>query len=377
MLTELRNAYHILPAHNASVQKWQAAGKKVVGFVCSTIPEELFHAASIFPLRVIGNQDEIVEAHSCCANFACHVMKSILQLGLQGQFQNLDGMVLSYGCEGGLVTMQPLMENVKFPFVEYLQLPHTRRASAFHFFKQELARLKTSIENFAGKQITDEDLRNTIAIYHQNRSLLRQLHRLKNQRQPLLSSREFAEIVLAGMFMPKEEHTALLQKILTSLPQRQDLPPANSTRIHLAGTLLPADFSLYELVEELGGTVVSDDLCIGTRYYWQQIDTSLEPLDALADYYFYQRLHCPFVFEQDTWDATLKYIQTMIDNYQAQGVLFCTPKWCDAFNFQRRYLELEFEKIGLPTLSTETERTVGIAQLRTRLEAFFEILGVK
>jgi len=39
---------------NPELEKWKAAGKKVVGHVCSHVPEEVVTAAGLLPYRLRG-----------------------------------------------------------------------------------------------------------------------------------------------------------------------------------------------------------------------------------------------------------------------------------------------------------------------------------
>ncbi len=37
---------------NPAIEEWKAEGKKVVGFFCTYVPEEILYAANILPYRV-------------------------------------------------------------------------------------------------------------------------------------------------------------------------------------------------------------------------------------------------------------------------------------------------------------------------------------
>ena len=38
--------------YNAEIRAWKEAGKRVVGTVCSSMPEEVLHAGGLLPLRL-------------------------------------------------------------------------------------------------------------------------------------------------------------------------------------------------------------------------------------------------------------------------------------------------------------------------------------
>ena len=37
---------------NPYIKEWKENGKKVIGYYCTYIPEEVFHAAGLLPLRI-------------------------------------------------------------------------------------------------------------------------------------------------------------------------------------------------------------------------------------------------------------------------------------------------------------------------------------
>ena len=56
MSSDLLEAAVVL--ENSFVKQWKANGKKVVGYTCSYLPDEVFHAAGILPFRMRGHGAE-------------------------------------------------------------------------------------------------------------------------------------------------------------------------------------------------------------------------------------------------------------------------------------------------------------------------------
>jgi len=375
MLTQIKEAYNTLPSKNESVKQWKKEGKKVFGYVCSNTPEELIYAAGILPVRLLGTTDEVAMADSYCAGFVCHIMRSILELGLKGELADLDGIVVPYACEGSNISMQPFIENVKLPYYWQILLPHSRGNMVKTYFVQELLRFKKSLEEHIGREITDQSIFDAIKLYNENRSMLRLVYDLRGgNKQTWISGSEAAEIVMSSFLMPKEKHNALLSKLLADIKDRPDTISPERVRLHLCGTMLPPDFTLYELVEDLGGMIISDDICIGSTYFWGQVETSGDPLEALADYYLYTKTPCPFIYADDTWSLRSDFTWDMIKRYKADGVIVCNEMWCDPFFFHRAFLMEDFEKSDMPALSIEVEKSFDIGPLRTRVQALVEMI---
>ena len=85
---------------NPYIEEWKKNGGRVVGFTCSYVPEEIIHAAGVLPYRI--------EARGCADTdladvymhrFNCTYARCILQEGLSGNYEFLDGMCLLNGCE--------------------------------------------------------------------------------------------------------------------------------------------------------------------------------------------------------------------------------------------------------------------------------------
>ena len=80
--------------NNAEIKEWKGAGNRVVGTVCSCIPEEVLHAGGLLPLRVRApGLQETSTADSHLHRMNCSYTRSVLELLLRGELGFLDGLV--------------------------------------------------------------------------------------------------------------------------------------------------------------------------------------------------------------------------------------------------------------------------------------------
>ncbi|MDD5168269.1 MAG: 2-hydroxyacyl-CoA dehydratase, partial [Syntrophales bacterium] len=70
----------------------KASGKKIVGYVCSYTPEEIILAAGAHPMRLFGSKENIHLADSHLQSYCCSVVRGILEEGLSGRLDFLDGL---------------------------------------------------------------------------------------------------------------------------------------------------------------------------------------------------------------------------------------------------------------------------------------------
>ena len=109
---------------NAEVREWKRAGKRVVGTVCSNIPEEVLHAGGLLPLRLRapGLQDTS-SADSHLHRINCSYTRSVLEVLLRGELSFLDGLITTNTCDHMLRLAGELQDKANFP-VHYFSMYH-------------------------------------------------------------------------------------------------------------------------------------------------------------------------------------------------------------------------------------------------------------
>ena len=76
-----------------------------------------------------------------------------------------------------------------------------------------------------------------------------------------------------------------------------------------------------------------------------------------------------------TADERLKHLCRLSEEYRVDGVLFAIQKYCEAEKFDLPLLEKGVRKeMGIPTAAIETDYPSSLLPLRTRVEAFVEML---
>jgi benzoyl-CoA reductase subunit C len=124
------------------------------------------------------------------------------------------------------------------------------------------------------------------------------------------------------------------------------------------------------MLEELGCTVVIDEHCTGSRYFWDDVIPQEDRLSAIASRYI-TRWPCPAVSSEfnDRGDRIMQHAK----DWDAQGVLLYQQKFCDPHEFDIPSLAHNFKELDIPTLVLEFDVTIPFGQFRTRIEAFLEM----
>jgi len=342
-------------------------GRRAFGYLCTYAPVELLHAAGFAPVRLVQSSGAVVLAEAHLPSFSCALARTVTEQMLRGRLDFLEGVLFTHTCD----TLQCLADiwRMAAPHFQVLTLsmPTVLGGAADRaYLLTELHRLADALETTFGCRVTREGLLASIALYNSQRRRLSALY----ERSSHLSALQVWSLAEAGMLMPVEEHVALLQGFLQNLPEpvRQVGPgPA----VLVVGAILD-DPLIPQLIDELGARLVGDDLCSGSRYWDTLVDEEREPFDALTERYV-RRAPCPA--KHVAGQSRAQRLLDLVRAKGAQGVVFVQLKFCDPHAFDYVPLCQALDRAGVPHLLLETDASVSAGQIRTRLQAFLEMLG--
>ena len=146
-------------------------GQKVMGWVCTYVPEELLHAAGALPVRISGYAKE-TDLQDGTAYFYvnnCSFARSCLQLGLRGEYDYLDGFVAGSTCDAARRLFDLWRHYVPVPFSHVMTVPRKYSERALDLYFGQVLDLKKGLEDHLGVEITDQALRESIALHNESR----------------------------------------------------------------------------------------------------------------------------------------------------------------------------------------------------------------
>jgi len=369
-LDELREIGHQPFHQNRYISLSKARGQKIVGWLCNYIPEELIEAAGMLPIRILGDSGvAIQEADAYLYANTCFFARSCLELGLQNRYDFLDLFVAGNTCDPIRRLFDVWRHYLPVPAAHLIPIPHRISNRAYIYFADQLRSFKGILEDLTGFSLSPDKLRGAIGLYNRTRDLLKELYELQRSERPRIRGSEMMQIIRAAWRMPRTEYNQALERLLEELKGRPPLPKGRA-RLLMAGSLLDRQ-ELLQLIEDLGGWVISDELCTGTRYFCLKVDTRLEPLEALARRY----LDKPPCARMRPYSRRLEYIRQLIDTFRIDGVIHENIKFCELYGQDKPLIREDLQRWNIPVLELDLEYGVrGIGQLRTRIEAFLEML---
>jgi len=353
---------------------WKArTGGKVMGYFCTYVPEEILYAAGVLPVRILGSHEpqDLTEPH--IFGMFCPFCRDCLAQGLRGRYDYLDGIMISQSCLHIRQAFTSWEKHIPVDYSYYLCMPHhVQSPRAVPYLTGELHEFRKSVENWEGKPISDAALREAIEIYDHNRGLLHQLYGFRKDSDVKLSGEEAMEVTMSNQMVDKREHSAQLERVLKELPARS-LDHDPGTRLMIVGSE-DDDIAFIHMVETMGATIVTDDHCTGTRYFWNPVEPKdgEELMAAIARRYV-ERPACP---TKDWPERTrIPHILKLAKDFDAAGAILIQQKFCDPHELDIPAIRKTLEDEGIRTLSLEFDVTVPMGQFRIRVEAFLEMIG--
>jgi bzd-type benzoyl-CoA reductase N subunit len=350
-------------------------GGKVFGWLCTYVPEELIHAAGILPVRITGysQEMELEDGNAYLYINNCSFSRSCLQMGLRGEYDYLDGVVAGSTCDGARRLFDLWQYYIKAPFHHILTVPrkHTERAHGLYY--EQIVQFKEDLEQYLDFEITDEALLKSIAVFNESRELLKELYQLRKLDKPPITGAETMEVLNASFHMPKELFNQYLRQLLDELAT-SEIEHQSRARLMVTGSVMNNP-EFIRSIEELGGLVVTDELCSSTRYWSDPVILDgRSPLEAISRRYLNNFPCARMVPSDERFDRILQLVR----DYKVDGVISQIIRYCVPYAHDAPLLMERLKTAGRPTLALDVEYgTSGSGQIRTRVQAFMEMLETR
>jgi len=349
-------------------------GKKIVGYLCSYTPEEIIFAAGASPLRLFGASGPITLADAHLQSYCCSLVRGSLDNALTGRLDFLDGAVFPHTCD----SIQRLSDiwrlNVTNCFHIDAVLPvKLDSESARLYMARVISRFRRDLEEKLGAEITDDRLRESIALYNEIRRGLKRLYELRSENPSVLSGSDLHAVVKSAMVMERREFLQALHELLREIESSEAAAfnCKRGKRLVLTGGICSQP-DIYGIIENAGAAVVWDDLCTGSRYFEGLTAETGNPEGAIAARY-YDRIICP-AKHHGTRERGKRLVETAVE-HNADGVIFLLLKFCDPHAFDYPYIKDMLDSAGISSLLLDIEdQPAGSEGLRTRLETFIEMI---
>ena len=360
----------------AEILELKRLGKKVFGWLCTYVPEEIIHAAGALPIRITGysQEMELEDGNAYLYINNCSFSRSCLQMGIRGEYDFLDGVVAGSTCDGARRLFDLWRHYIGVPFYNILTVPRKYSERAHELYHNQVMQFKKHLEEFLNIQITDEALYKSVEVYNEARALLKKLYELRKYDNPPISGAETMEVLNASFRMPKELFNEWLNGLLDELATSGKNHKGRA-RLMVTGSVMNNP-EFIESIEKLGGLVVTDELCTSTRYWSDPVvlDGTRTPLEAISRRYL-NNFPCARMYPSD---ERFNRIIELARDFKVEGVISQIIRYCVPYAHDLPLITDRLKGQGIPTLALDVEYgTSGSGQIQTRVQAFLEMLEAK
>jgi len=332
-------------------------------------PEEIILAADMVPIRLFGNPTiGIDKANEHVPPNHCVWARNILQQAIEGFNDDIKGVITTHGCDCTNREFDIWLECIDLEFIYFLNAPLKRNETALKFFIDDIKELITQLEEKFNVNITSEKISEAIKKMNKIRDLLRKISEYRVKM--ILKGSEFHYLAKGVQQMEKNKALEMLETKLEELKTQNPHIDNKLKKVLLTGSVID-DTEFIRFLEKLGFHIIIDDLCIGTKYFWSNVDESEDPITALAKYHLNKPLYSTKFPSYERF-TTLK---KLAEKYNIDGVINIAQKFCEPVLYSHPYFSKKFKELEIPYLFVEMEyNRESYKQLATRFEAFAEII---
>lgn len=359
----------------------RAAGKKVIGTYCVFVPEEIVRASDATMVGLCAGADfALEEVEKLLPRNTCALIKSAFgfKLGKVCPYVEASDMIVGENtCDGKKKAYETLKDLV--PYLYIMDLPQMKSEIGRFLLRSEYIRFKSAVEELTGVTIDAERLKKGIEIVNNKRKAIHRLSQLRKADPAPISG---LDALLANQIFFYDDpvrFTDSVNKICDELELRiknsMGVAPRGTPRIIMSGCPMAVpNWKLPWIVETSGAVIVGEESCVGERGARNLVDDSgssvEELMEAIVERYF--DIDCAIYTPNPD---RLNHITEMAQRVQADGVIHYGLQFCQPYLMESMPVEKALEKQGIPTLRIETDYSMeDVAQLKTRVEAFIEML---
>ena len=361
---------------NKQLANFKAQGKKVIGVLPYYAPEELVYAAGMVPMGMWGsNNKTISRAKEYCATFYCTIAQLALEMLLDGTMDQLDGIITPTICD----TLRPMSQNFRVSIGEkiptiFLAHPQNRFAPwGLQFCIDQYTNVKKMLEKIAGREITNEDIRNAIKVYNASRAARREFVKLANEHCDVITATKRSAVLKAAWFMTKAEYT---EKLVALNAELAALPVCEWKGVKVVTSGIICDNpELLKIFDDNNIAIAADDVAHESRSFRTDASEEGDPMMALAkqfaDIDYEVLLYDPASAENRRGE----FVANMVKESGAQGLILFMQQFCDPEEMEYPYLKKALDDAGIPHIKLGVDQQMrDFGQASTAIQAFADVL---
>ena len=365
-------------------------GKKVIGYMCLLAPTELILAADAIPVRVnSGWYDTAKLGDRVVPVEVCPVVRSTIgakMIGLSPYLELSDALINVLTCDG-ITKLGEILSDYKPVWT--MTIPRVKdSAQSLRLWNDEIKTTKSQIETLTGNKIDRKKLRSAIELTQKATKAFRRLQEIRKG-APVIMGRDAMLVNQTYMWDDIKRWTEKTEALCDELEKRVQKKmwacPPDTPRVMVTGTpmIWPDNWKLPTLIEEgtPQGVLVADELCSSERLLYDPVGVDEwnmnDMYNAIGERYLMAST-CPCFTSADGNEDRINWLLNKIKEWNIQGVIYYVHRGCMLYAMEYTRVKKVLDSINVPVYYLDTEYTrEDVGQMKTRVEAFLEMLSVR
>lgn len=353
------------------IDAYVADNKKVIGCMPVYCPEELVYAAGMVPFGLWGAEIEVSKSKEYFPAFICSIVQTTLEMGLNGDLDQLSGIIIPILCDSLKCMGQNWEQGVKT--VEFIPVihPQNRKLEAgVTFLMSQYNKIKKRLEEISGNEITDDKLKEAIQVYNAHKKVMREFIDMAGKYPQYISPAHRNAVIKSSYFVEKDKHTEMVSELIKACKQYPEVEH-DSIRVITSGIIADSP-SILSILEENNMVIVADDVAHESRQFRVDVPELEDPIEALARQ-FANMDNCSVLYDPNK--SRRDMIVEQVKKYKAEGIIVLMTKFCDPEEYDYPIMKKLFDSLGIPSVMIEVDQQMrNYEQARTMLQTFGEIL---
>jgi benzoyl-CoA reductase/2-hydroxyglutaryl-CoA dehydratase subunit BcrC/BadD/HgdB len=353
------------------LEKYLGEGKKIIGCFPEYTPEEIVHAAGIIPMGIWGGQVAPSYAGQYAPVFTCSMMRSNLEFGMIGKYEGMSAVIMPMLCDTFRGISSAWRTGVPgIPLIAFIHPQNRKSTASLDFLQSEYEQVKSKIESISGNVITERALTESLRVYDEHNSVMRQFVEVANCHLNYINPIVRHSIMKSAHFMEKAAHAELVKQLIVALQAEPEFE-WKGKKVVLTGITCEPN-QLLDCFNDNSIAVVGDDLAQESRQYRTDIPSGESALMRLAGQWL-NRSACSVIHEDYSTRADL--ISELVEKYKADGIVVCLMKFCDVEEYDYPMIVKKAERENVPILCIDIDQSItNDEQARTRIQSFAEMI---
>lgn len=343
--------------------------KDVVGYFDTYMPEEFLIALDIHPVRLMSDDLEPSVSNAYIQGFCCPYAKNLLEQAFQRKLDFLSGVIFTRYCDSLRGVYEVWKTEKLSTFVEYIRYAQVTREESTGYLAKEFLRVFDNVGKYLNKQLLADNLKRAISQVNEKRKMLMNLYSMRKKGSLSCSSEEFYKLVFSSTYLDNNDFVADYKKFVL---KHSDNKSQSKIKVVVSAAEIDT-LEFFKLLDEIGFSVVSDDISSGTRFFKDLVCETGEDINEMAINIAKRYILKPPCSVKEPTERRIEELMYEINSSDAKGIVFLRTHFCDSEGVEYAFIKERLEKEGVPHIYVETDhRLSNKQQLKTRLEAFAE-----